>query len=353
MFLKNERIRWIAVFVAIALLFVGVTVSLCLSINSKASSGKPDEVALNEEEKLELVTVEECGVQLLASGGSSDYAFRRTLTATVRPFDAPNKEVDWSVAWESGASRASENVREYMTVTPNSDGSNVAVVNCLKAFEGDKILITVTTRVGGYHATCEAQYKGIPQRMTIDTSGKTVRTDSAWNLSMIELESGDTYRFNLTLDNDLHVVGSTYGQYVITLTPHGSIDVDIEHYRPQTGESEFSEGTVDLEVTDSFEEDGYVMAFLRGSPHLVLAKVSISNGQLVVEAPNAAASYQVVTGGSQVGMFKRTFKGYTDGKMPYVTITVTEMNSRLSKTINVKTTSVVTGVNVSSDELIF
>ena len=65
MFLKNERFRWIAVFVAIALLFVGMTVSLCFSIGNKTSSEKTDEVADNGESGLEVTVVEECGVQLL------------------------------------------------------------------------------------------------------------------------------------------------------------------------------------------------------------------------------------------------------------------------------------------------
>lgn len=358
MFLKKERIRWIAVFVAIALLFVGVTVSLCLSISNKTSSEKSDEVALNQEDELSFVTVKECGIKLLASApeetrGGGDSAFEKRLIATVLPSDAPDKTVDWAAAWGPGSSRASENVSEYLTVTPNSDGSNIAFVRCLRAFEGDKIIVTVTTRVGGYRASCEVQYKGIPQTMAIDTSGKTIRTDSAWNLSMIELNAGETYSFNLTLDNDLHAVGSTYGQYDVTIIPHGSIDVDTVLHNNYSGEDTYGTATVDLEVAGTFESDGYTMAYFRSTMTHILFRVTIENGRLNVEVPNSASTYHAVTGGVQVGFLTRTFRAYTDGKMPYATITVTEKNTGLSKTINVKAMPVASSVTVSPDEMTF
>ena len=70
-----------------------------------------------------------------------------TLTATVTPANAMNKEVDWSVsfvdptsAWASGKS-----VTEYVTVTPSADGALTATVENLDAF-GAQIKITVASR---------------------------------------------------------------------------------------------------------------------------------------------------------------------------------------------------------------
>ena len=70
-----------------------------------------------------------------------------TLTATVTPSHAMNKEVDWSVAfadpetaWAKG-----KTVTDYVTVTPESDGALTATVECLQAFAA-KIKVTVTSR---------------------------------------------------------------------------------------------------------------------------------------------------------------------------------------------------------------
>ena len=250
MFLKNERIRWIAVFVALALLFAGVTVSLCLSIGNQTSSEMTDEVAKNGESGLEITMIEECGVQLLASSegtrGWDDSAFEKRLVATVVPYDAPNKKVDWSAAWAPGSTRANQNVSEYLTVTPDSDGSCIAFVRCLKSFEGDNIIVTVTTRAGGFHATCQVEYKGIPQSLTIDTTGKTIRHDSAWGVDMVELTCGDTYPLNLVLDNELHAVGSTYGQFSVTVESHGSIQTDDRNHSNTTHEDTYSVGTATI-----------------------------------------------------------------------------------------------------------
>ena len=357
MFLKNERIRWIAVFVAIALLFVGMTVSLCFSIGNKTSSEKTDEVAENGESGLEVTVVEECGVQLLASSGETrgtGSSFEKRLTATVIPYDAPNKKVDWSAAWAPGSTRANQNVSEYLTVTPNEDGSPIAFVRCLKSFEGDNIIVTVTTRVGGFHATCQVEYKGIPESLTIDTTGKTIRHDSAWGVDMVELTCGDTYPLNLVLDNELHAVGSTYGQYTIHIESHGSIQTDDRNHSNTTHEDTYSVGTATIyDVNDSFEDTGNVYCcFDVGGGFMILIDLSIENGKLMVDARTPIASYYSIRG-DRPGYLERHFREYTDGKIPYFTVTVTDTVSGLSDTINVKTMPTVTSVRMSPEDLTF
>ena len=357
MFLKNERIRWIAVFVAIALLFVGVTVSLCLSISNKTSSEKADEVAENGESGLEITMIEECGVQLLASSGETrgtGSAFEKRLTATVIPYDAPNKKVDWSVAWAPGASRANQDVSQYLTVTANADGSPIAFVRCLKSFEGDKIIVTVTTRVGGFHATCQVEYKGIPESLTIDTTGKTVQRDADWGVDMVELTCGDTYPLNLVLDNELHAVGSTYGQYTIYVESHGSIETYDHRHNSTTGEDTYSIGTATiLDVNDSLEVNGSVYCcFDVGGGFMLLLDLTVENGKLMVRTGSPIASYYSIRG-DRPGYFERNFQAYVDGKVPYFTVTVTDTASGLSDTINIKTMPTVSRVTVDPDEMTF
>ena len=68
----------------------------------------------------------EYGIALTAASGDS--AFSKTLTATALPADTPNKAVDWSVAWAEDATKSSEPVTNYVTVTSASDGALTATV---------------------------------------------------------------------------------------------------------------------------------------------------------------------------------------------------------------------------------
>ena len=70
-----------------------------------------------------------------------------TLTVTVEPESATNKEVDWTVSWVDANDEwvAGKEVTDYVTVTPESDGATKASVQCKKDF-GSQIKITVTSR---------------------------------------------------------------------------------------------------------------------------------------------------------------------------------------------------------------
>ena len=48
-----------------------------------------------------------------------------------------------------------------------------------------------------------------------------------------------------------------------------------------------------------------------------------------------------------------TFDGYTDDKLPYVTVTVTEKNTGLTQTIHIRTVSAVQGVSLSRTRMSF
>lgn len=100
----------------------------------------------------------------------ADYAANRiadtadtayTLTATVQPSYATDKTVDWSVAFVDPESdwATGKTVTDYVTVTPDSDGSATAKVVCLKAF-GERIKITVMSRSNpNVTAYCFVDYK--------------------------------------------------------------------------------------------------------------------------------------------------------------------------------------------------
>ena len=336
--------------------------------NNAALSVNADTIAAEGASVLSISTVEENGIHIaivpafMDGPAQASSAFERTLTATVLPAEAPDKSVDWSVAWGEDATRAAQDVTSYITVTPASDGSNAATVRCLQAFAGDAVIITVTTRVGGLKATCRVQYQGIPQTLTIDLTGKTVNTDSAWDTDMVELFCGSSYTFDLGLDNDLHAVGETFGNYTISMQAHGSITTDNETYNYATGETRSFTGTVPYVVANGVDADGYQCAgFLKWEGMLTAIRVKIQSGQLVVDAVDDITSYHFREyldshlDGDVVlqSRIEQTFNSFTNSRTPYVAITVTETTSGVSRTINVKTLSTVSSVQMSASALIF
>ena len=131
---------------------------------------------------------------------TSDESVDVRIQAYVTPDDAVNKEVDFSVAWGNAPTHGSEDVTDYLTVTPDSDGSTMATVSCKKSFGDDTIIITVTTREGGYTATCTVSFTGIASGIEITSSTATKKSTSARG-EYYELGTSKTYTFNIGLTN--------------------------------------------------------------------------------------------------------------------------------------------------------
>ena len=79
-------------------------------------------------------------------GAEAQYA-SIVLHATVKPNIANNQAVDWSVVFVNPSSEwaSGKTVTDYVTVTPESDGSTTATVQCLKDF-GEQIKVIVASR---------------------------------------------------------------------------------------------------------------------------------------------------------------------------------------------------------------
>ena len=131
---------------------------------------------------------------------TSDESVDVRIQAYVTPDDAVNKEVDFSVAWGNAPTHGSEDVTDYLTVTPDSDGSTMATVSCKKSFGDDTIIITVTTREGGYTATCTVSFTGIASGIEITSSTATKKSTSERG-EYYELGTSKTYTFNIGLTN--------------------------------------------------------------------------------------------------------------------------------------------------------
>lgn len=155
-----------------------------------------------------------------SDGGGSGVTL--TLEATVYPATATTKTVDWSIAWETPDSgfAAGKTVTDYVTVIPTADGSTTANVTCYAPFEGN-IIVTVTTRSGGFTDTCIVSFIGLPSAISASAPGITPDANGVYHLTP-ETDNIVT----VALDNAYHSVGVGYSGVTYTLTAVGNLIVN-------------------------------------------------------------------------------------------------------------------------------
>ena len=140
------------------------------------------------------------------------------ITATITPADAKNKNVKWTVEWDSEAELKDKSVTDYVTVTADSTNSLKATVVCKKAFRGSTIVVTVTTEEGGYAASCNVTYEGKPSAIDVN-SGNALKVNLvgansyAVSLSNVFDDLGEQYYDEVMVKN--YTWGGTYygGKY--------------------------------------------------------------------------------------------------------------------------------------------
>lgn len=160
------------------------------------------------------------------------------LTATVEPADAWNKEVDWSFAWAEDAptewrSKPAEN---YIKIEPLADGSTTANVTLTDYFHACAITITVTTRDGGFTASCDATCVSEYYETKITMQGSIAGTDS-FGRQYYELYSGKKLNFTYKNYNKFGYESNCPGTLAIYayLTPRGVANNIEEDSRIQAG----------------------------------------------------------------------------------------------------------------------
>ncbi len=293
-------------------------------------------------------------VMLTATTASDEDGYiSKTLTATVLPAEAPDKSVDWTTAWADGASRAAEAVTDYITISTDADGSNVATVTCIRAFDGDQIIITVTTRIGGYKATCTASFVGAPTTLSIDDSALSYAKDSGWDVNIANVEVGTTYNFDLNLGNIYNSVGSAFTPtYKIDLSGFGSIILTRTYKADPYAVTEVTAGLND--EMNYYTKDGvdYSVTIMEN-----LLSASINDGILTLKPFIILSNFHKQSyhpGSDHKNYTAFDFKQYSDtNKMPYVKITVTETNTGIADAIYVRTVSAVNSVSLDNSTLSF
>lgn len=268
-----------------------------------------------------------------ATIASEDGTVSKTLTAVVLPEDAPNKAVDWSIAWADGDSRASENISNYITVTPTSDGALTATVTCKKSFRGSVAYIKVVTREGKFEATSIITFDGIPSSLSVNASGLSTGSGVDGFQYMVPT-NGASLAIDLT--NVFGDVGESYYNN-LTFTTSASGKITIQNYRSTAAGGAWN-GTESQITLESIKDS--------------IFSAKIENNRLII-TPNKTVEgyYQSVQGGPSGSMMYGKFKSYvansagSPGVTPYFRISV--RCGDLSKYFNFRIISSVSSVSVT------
>lgn len=328
---KTHFWKWAVSFTLIATLMVGAVTALFAGKTDKTENA----LAAQNEFTAEMVNTEYVTLSMRSAAvpmaTAVENSVSKTLTATVLPETAENKAVDWSIDW--GDDGKTENVTDYVTVTPTSDGSNVATVTCYKAFTGN-IVITATTRENGYSATCVVTFVGMPTDIVLD--GTITPTSGEYKVGI-----GQTYTFNVSLSNPFNNVGSQFNSISCGVNGVGSVVLGYMEYYNASGNSNWYD-TSDKTVTLDSLKDNFIT-------------VSYSQGVLTINTIKSIESYYASVDkmdGGRTRAYTDKFRSYVDDC--YFKVWVTENTSGLTKEFNVRfDDGVVTGVSVAENELTF
>lgn len=176
-------------------------------------------------------TVKSLSFKAMSTSEEVSEGVTKQITASVEPADATNKAVDWSIAWMGDVA---EDISDYLTIVPSSDGSLTANVTCLQSFRGKAAIITVTARDGGAQATCMVSYKGEPVSFDINNTGRPLYGGTCNYKSSISIPVALTNPFGDVGEeyyDDIKIVEQEFVADVYTY------DLDFTIYEPDTPSS--------------------------------------------------------------------------------------------------------------------
>lgn len=302
------------------------------------------------------IKINRSGAKLYTTFGES--YVEETVTATISPSTAKNKAVDWSVEWASDAALKGQAIGDYLTVTPDSDGSLTAKLRCKKSFRGSSAVLIATSRDSGEKGLCYVLYVGKPSGISVDTAG--LETVTRGNLSgVVSLTKGQTYNLDILLSNVFGDVGSEYlesctvsvvgkGTYVKgTLSSRQSYDTKKGTYG---GVVESWSDTADAglqTVTDKCIECSIV-----GGKLVINAKECYESAALATDSNTTHEDMDrlIYTTTTSKNVYKED-KTDVDGNLPYYQITVSIDGYKT--VFNVYISAGVTAVSVDSSGIVF
>lgn len=287
------------------------------------------------EVKVQKLVLSQASAAVTAANGSVS----KTLTAYVYPEDAKNKAVDWTIEWMD--TEETKDISEYLTLTPDSDGSATARLTCLQAFDGEA-LVTVTSREGAFFDTCQVLFVGNPTTLSVDCDNLTEKTGSFGKY--YEVGAGNTYTFDITPGNVFGTVGAECN-YTFEVKGHGSFKTQTQYYYTVNDGKTWEEGTeqtvniADVTTVSKYEPSVFDW--------------SVSGNKLTVNVNCTLESYYTssVRNGNMI-TYENKFREYTDDNWYYEVI-VTETNSGVSTSFKVRPVKTVTNVVLADDIVTF
>ena len=254
----------------------------------------------------------------------------QTISATVLPTSASNKLVDWSVAW---GGEQTGNVTDYVTVTPSTSGSTTASIKCYQAFEGN-IVVTVTTREGGFSADCIVTFVGLPTEININ--GPFSESDDGFYYIGV----GNTYSFSVDLNNVFGTIGEDYKNVNMTLGAVGSIVLGT--YESTSEGSKWYDASLTTVELQSMSDTFLTVNFADGVVNITTMKAIESYYEKLERIDGGRTRY-----------YTNKFKEYaTNDAYFYVRLEVP--NTGLTKLMKIKfDENVVANVEVNKSEIVF
>ena len=244
------------------------------------------------------------------------------IQATVYPDNAANKAVDWSVAWANGSD---SDIASYIRVTPTADGSTTAMVTCFAAFSND-IHVIVTTRDGGYQATCVIKFVGI-------ATGISVSSSVPKSGEFFQLTTNSTNVFNINLTNSFDKTSCDLE--ITSVSAYG--DLYFYDYKALSGKV-LSYSNIGLQSISKYVDRFITSTSVNGS-NIVVTTGSTQLGGL----------YRWTGGPNDYNGNEATYRNFCD----YLTVNVRDKISKLSTVIKIKMIATVQSVSLSTTTLTF
>ena len=153
-----------------------------------------------------------------------------TVKATIQPATASNQQVNWKVEWASNATLKNQKISDYLSVTPDSDGSLSARVDCYKSFIGNTAVLSATTRDSKIKGTCNIVFIGKATDIAVES--KAVKKSTTERGEYYEVYPKRTFTFDIVLSNVFNSVQDP--EYVITKGGEGEVYFGTEYASADT-----------------------------------------------------------------------------------------------------------------------
>lgn len=240
---KQKVLKITAILLAVITIVTACVIGICYSVNVKKQDNLPQaeitepDFEYSEPKIYNMPKAMAFTAKTLAAAQANGQTVDVKIQASVTPWDAANQQVDYSIAWGAAPTHGKEAVTDYVTVTQDSDGSLTATISCKKAFGGDKIIVTVTTRDGGFTANCTVSFVGVASTISITNSSLNPISDTNRG-NYYQLGTNKTYNFTVNLGNIFNTIGSK--NLTVTLGGVGELYFGDEFVDGSSGMGSFS-----------------------------------------------------------------------------------------------------------------